>query len=219
MDEQTIRQIVAGVLAQCAGSGQLGGTQRRPNEVPVEVSARHVHLSQGDVERLFGPGYQLTPKRDLSQPGQFLCEERVSLVTAKGELRNVAILGPTRSQTQVELSQTDCRTLGIKAPVRLSGNLAGAQDVHIFSPKGAIQAVGSVIIAQNHIHMTPADAQFYGVQDGQKVRVRMETGRPITFEDVLIRVSASAGLAMHIDFDEANACCFGGKEPGLLLKD
>ena len=219
MDEQTIRSIVAGVLAQYAGSGDSQKADRQPDQVPVEVSARHVHLSQEDVERLFGAGHQLTPKRDLSQPGQFLCEERLSLVTAKGELRNVAVLGPARSQTQVELSQTDCRTLGLKAPVRLSGHLDGAESVYLFSAQGAIQAKGSVIIAQNHIHMTPADAAFYGVSDGQKVRVRMETGRPITFEDVLVRVSASAGLAMHIDFDEANACCFGGKESGRLLKD
>lgn len=211
MNEAAIKQIVANVIA----SINIGDLQPA-NTVPVEVSARHVHLCQDDVERLFGPGHTLTRKRDLSQPGQFLAEERVSIVTAKGEFRNVAVLGPARTDTQVELSMTDAKALGLAAPIRQSGDVKGSPDICIFSKDKMIQAKECVIVAQNHIHMTPQDAASYGVQDGQRVKVKMNTARPIEFEDVVIRVSDKFQLAMHIDFDEANACAFEKNNTGTL---
>ena len=218
--EQEIRDIIASVVTQTLG-GEACATKAAPCEkktqsVPVEVSARHVHLTQEAVECLFGKGHKLTKKRDLSQPGEFLAEERVKIVTNKGEFANVAVLGPARPAVQVELSMTDCKTLGIKAPVNLSGDLTGAGDVVLFSTAGMYKADKSAIVAKAHIHMTPADAAAYGVKDGQKVRVRLDTPRPLTIDDVLIRVKDSFALAMHIDFDEANAAAVSGNVTGYL---
>ena len=162
----------------------------------MEVSARHVHLTQEAVERLFGPGYRLTQKRELSQHGEFLSGERVKIVTAKGEFSHVAVLGPVRSAVQVELSMTDCKLLGVRAPVNLSGNLEGAADVLLIGPCGIYQADRSAIVAKAHIHMTAQDAASHGVRDGQ--------------DDVIIRVRDTFDLAMHIDFDEANATAVSG---------
>ena len=207
MNENDIRSIVEKVICQLSDD-------KKP--VPIEASARHVHLSKEAVELLFGKGARLTKKRDLSQPGEFLSEQRLKLVTAKGELVNVAVLGPERKAVQVELSMTDCRTLGINAPVNLSGDLSGAGDVLLVSPNAVLDAKGSVIVAQNHIHMTPADAEYYGVSDGQSVKVTANTSRPVTFDNVIIRVSEKFALAMHIDFDEANACCLGKNYTGKI---
>jgi len=178
--------------------------------IPVEISARHVHLTQEAVDILFGKGYQLTPKRPLSQPGQYLCEERVKLVTARGQIDNVAILGPVRSEIQVELSLTDARTLGVEAPIRLSGDLRGAADVLLVTHLGVVTAQKSVIAAKAHVHMTPKDAKEYGVTDGERVEIRMGTERPVTLCDVIVRVSEQYALAVHIDFDEANAAQLRG---------
>ena len=208
MNENEIRNIVAKVLSQI-------GDDKKP--VPIEASARHVHLSKEAVELLFGAGATLTKKRDLSQPGEFLSEQRLKLVTAKGEIANVAVLGPERKAVQVELSMTDCRTLGIKAPVNLSGDLSGAGDVYLVSDRAVLDAKGSVIVAQNHIHMTPADAEYYGVSDGQSVSVRTNTSRPVSFDNVIIRVNSNFALAMHIDFDEANACLLGKNDTGKIV--
>ena len=202
MDERQMQEIVARVAAACRQ--QLGA--ELPLAFPVEASARHVHLTREAVERLFGGGASLTPKRELSQPGQFLCEERVTLVTEKGTLAHVAVLGPERGAVQVELSATDCRTLGIDAPLRLSGDLRGAGNVYLVGPKGMAEARGSVIVAQAHIHLPPAAAAEAGVTDGQQVAVTLPGARPVTLENVVCRVSERAGLAMHIDLDEANAC-------------
>ena len=225
--EKEIRDIIASVVAQSAlasGSAQSSAPQcaqkaevpseKRP--VPVEVSARHVHLTQEAVEQLYGKGHKLTKKRDLSQPGEFLAEERVKIVTSKGEFANVAVLGPARKATQVELSMTDCKALGVKAPVNLSGDLSGAGSVVLIAPGGMVKADGSVIVAKAHIHMTTKDAQAYGVKDGQKVRVHLDSPRPITIDDVLIRVKDSFALAMHIDFDEANAAAVSGNVTGTI---
>ena len=218
--EKEIRDIIASVVAQTLGNPacavQPAACEKKGQAVPVEVSARHVHLTQEAVEILFGKGHKLTKKRDLSQPGEFLAEERVKIVTNKGEFANVAVLGPARSAVQVELSMTDCKTLGIKAPVNLSGDLTGAGDVVLFSAAGMYKADKSAIVAKAHIHMTPRDAQAYGVKDGQKVRVRLDTPRPLTIDDVLIRVKDSFALAMHIDFDEANAAAVSGNVTGYL---
>lgn len=217
--EKEIRDIITSVVKESLGGVQSAA--QRPCEtgklsVPVEVSARHVHLTQEAVEKLFGKGHKLTKKRDLSQPGEFLAEERVKIVTNKGEFANVAVLGPARPAVQVELSMTDCKTLGIKAPVNLSGDLTGAADVVLFSAGGMVDARQSAIVAKAHIHMTPKDAQAYGVKDGQKLSVRLDTPRPVTINDVVIRVKDSFALAMHIDFDEANAAAVSGNVTGYL---
>ena len=212
--EKDIRDIVAGVISG-AGAGASVSTGQT---VPVEISARHVHLTEDAVSVLFGAGYQLSQKRDLSQPGQFLAQERVKLVTRKGEIDNVAVLGPARKQVQVELSLTDARSLGIGAPVRLSGDLSGAGDVLILGPAGTYEAKGSVIVAKAHVHMTPDDAKNYGVSDGQTVRVRLDTARPATLDNVEVRVSRASRLAVHIDFDEANAAAVDANTQGILIK-
>lgn len=220
MNEKEIKDIIACVLEKYAGAtGQsLASRPVSDGSVFAEVSARHVHLSSADVERLFGAGATLNPVRDLSQPGQFLSDKRVRLVTRKGTIDNVAVLGPVRPETQVELSMTDSRSLGLKAPVRMSGDLSGAADVCIFGDSGCIEAKGSVIVAKAHIHMTPDDARNYGVSDGQHVKVRIESGRPMTFDDVVIRVSSKFALAMHIDFDEANACMLDKNAKAYIVK-
>ena len=175
----------------------------------VETSARHVHVTEADLETLFGKGYQLTVKKELSQPGQYASNERVTVVGPKKELANVSILGPCRSATQVELSMTDARSIGIVAPVRESGDVAGSAGCKLVGPAGEVEIGEGVIIAKRHIHMTPADAERLGVQDKQIVKVRVDTARPLIFDDVVVRVSPSYALAMHVDTDEANAALIG----------
>lgn len=183
----------------------------------VETSARHVHVTEKDLETLFGAGYALTPKKNLSQPGQFACEERVDVVGPKRTLTGVSILGPTRSATQVELSLTDARSIGVTAPVRESGDVAGSAGCKLVGPKGEVELTEGVIIAKRHIHMTPADAAEYGCEDKQIVSVKVESdGRSLTFGDVVVRVSPKYALAMHIDTDESNAA--GGAKSGEILK-
>lgn len=187
-------------------------------DFPVEASARHLHLTRQAVEVLFGSGARLTPKRMLSQPGEFLSEQRVSLTTPRGELVDVAVLGPEREAVQAELSLTDARSLGISVPVNLSGDLGGAGDACIRSSSGVFNANGSVIAARAHIHMTPADAARLGVSNGEEVCVRVASKRPVTFERVLVRVKESFALAMHIDIDEANACCLDSGTRGSIIR-
>ena len=187
-------------------------------KILVETSARHVHLSAEDLETLFGKGAALTFKKDLSQPGQFACEERVKLVGPKKEIANVIILGPVRPATQVELSYTDARTLGVDAPLRESGDLAGTPGIKIVGPCGEVDTKDGVIIAKRHIHMTPDDAAAFGVENGQIVSVKVESGRSALLGDVVVRVSPKFALAMHIDTDESNAVCGFGKCYGELVK-
>jgi len=187
--------------------------------IPIEASARHVHLTRKAVEKLFGPGAALAKKRALSQPGEFLAEQRVKLVTPGGQLENVAVLGPARKNVQAEISLTDAIALGIEAPIRLSGDLKGAADVTLIGPAGAFEAPGSAIIARAHVHMTPADARSFGVSDGGVLCVRVNSVRPVVFENVAARVSERYALAMHIDFDEANACRLQQEDNGELLGD
>ena len=175
-------------------------------EVLVEISARHVHVSEKDLEILFGAGYKLTPKKDLSQPGQFACEERVTVVGSKRELKGVSILGPCRKATQVELSLTDARSIGVAAPIRESGDVTGSGACKLVGPCGEVELTEGVIAAKRHIHMTPEDAEKYGIKDTQIVSVKIPTeGRALVFGDVVARVSPSYALAMHLDTDEANA--------------
>ena len=184
------------------------------NKVLVETSARHVHLSQQDLETLFGEGYQLTNKKDLSQPGQFACTERVDVVGAKKTLAGVTILGPVRGKSQVELSLTDARSIGVDAPIRESGDIAGSGACRLVGPKGEVALDEGVIAAKRHIHMTPADAEAFGVKDKDVVSVRVESaGRSLVFGDTVVRVSPKFALAMHIDTDESNA---GAVAPGTM---
>ncbi len=172
----------------------------------VETSARHVHVTQEHLEILFGKGYELTKKKDLSQPGQFACEERVTVVGPKKELAGVSILGPVRPATQVELSATDARSIGIAAPIRESGDIAGSGACKIIGPCGEIEISEGVIVAKRHIHLTPADAEELGVKDKDVVWVRLDTdGRSAILGDVVCRVSEKFARAMHIDTDESNA--------------
>ena len=187
-------------------------------KVLVETSARHVHLTPEHIEILFGAGHKLTNKKDLSQPGQYACEERVTLVGPKKSIERVSILGPARPETQVELSFTDARTLGIDAPVRESGDVAGSAGCKIVGPCGEIDITEGVIIAKRHIHMTPADAENFGVKDKQIVKVAINSdGRKTIYDDVVVRVKNSFALAMHIDTDEANAACAFGKCIGEVI--
>jgi acetate kinase len=181
--------------------------------IPVEISAHHVHLSQADVEKLFGPGHQLTPEHELSQPGQFACAEKVHLVGPKGRIANVRVLGPTRKETQVEIAMTEQFKVGIQPPIRESGDLAGTPGMTLEGPYGSSIIERGVICAQRHIHMTPEDAMRFHVRDKYVVRVRIEGERQLVFGDVVVRVNPGYRLAMHIDTDEGNA---GNIQTGML---
>ena len=189
------------------------------NTVLVETSARHVHLTEEHIKILFGEGASLTVKKPLSQPGQFACEERVTLVGPKKSIPNVIILGPARSATQVEVSLTDARTLGVDAPVRESGDIAGSGACKIVGPCGEVEIAEGVIAAKRHIHLTPADAEAFGVEDKQIVSVRIESAdRSTVFGDVVVRVSPKFAAAMHIDTDESNAAACGRDVKGEIVK-
>jgi len=185
--------------------------------IQVEVSARHVHLSPVDLETLFGKNAVLTPKRPLSQPGQFLSEERVDLVGPRGRKDHVAVLGPVRPQTQIELSLTDCKTLGVKAPVRESGHTEGSGTITLVGPCGCLNLESGVIVAHRHIHLTPEEAGLMELSDNQRIRVQMLSERPIVFENVVVRVRPDFKSRMHIDQDEANAAGVDGFTLGKIL--
>jgi len=203
LQEALIKEIVKKVV----------DTIGRSKTIPIEASARHVHLSENHIEELFGMNYRMSKKKDLSQPGQFQYNERVTLIGPKGVLKGVAILGPARDKTQVEISKTDARILGINPPVRESGDLDGSEKIYIATEKAVIEANESVIIAKRHIHMTPEDAKRLGAEDKQLVKVKINSDRPVVFEDVVVRVNSRYKLSMHIDFDEANG---SGCEDGIL---
>lgn len=179
------------------------------NIIPVGVSARHVHLSNSDLETLFGEGYNLTLKKELSQPGQFAAEECVEIVGSKKNFPSVRILGPVRSKSQVELSLTDCFTIGVKAPIRESGDIKASGSVKIVGPKGEVTIPEGVIVAARHLHMNPHEAIAFGLKDKQKVRVKTTGERAVIFENVVVRVREDFALEMHIDTDEANAAAIG----------
>ena len=231
INEELVRQIITKVVSGYQEQNKVQAEEKPPViktvtcpvseqdvEILVEASARHVHLTEEDIETLFGKGYKLTPVKKLTQVGQFACKERVTLIGPKNIYRNVAILGPARKETQVELSLTDARFLGVNAPVRMSGDLRDAADIIIATEKESIAAKGCAIVAQNHIHMTPDQAKQWCFTDGEEVSVKMSTARPLTFDGVVVRVSETAGLAMHIDFDEANACLFKDGDMGLIKR-
>ena len=183
--------------------------------VELEASGRHVHITGEQAMALFG--HPLTPKKPLSQPGQFLAQERLTIRGPKGEFRNVAVLGPERKEAQVEISLTDGRTLGINPPVRASGDVTGSPGICLISDRGQVELGQGVIAAQRHIHMTPEDAARMGVRDKQIVKLQVYSGRPLIFENVLVRVHKEYATYVHLDYDEANACAMRPGDLGRIL--
>lgn len=189
---------------------------RSPVQIPVAVSARHVHPSQATLDALFGPGHVLREKAPLSQPGQFSAVETVSLVGPRGRLDGVRLLGPPRTQDQVELSRSDEIALGIDAPLRVSGDLADTPGIELVGPAGSVRLAAGVVTPVRHIHMSPADAQRLDVEDGQRVTVAVDSaGRDLVFQDVVVRVSSQFRLELHLDTDEGNAA---GVAPGTTAR-
>ena len=186
--------------------------------VQIEVSARHVHLDKESVEVLFGVGHTLTPKRELSQPGQYLEEERVDVIGPKGSFKNVAVLGPERKHVQVEVSVSDAFALGINPPIRQSGDTKGSASVTLVGPAGEITIDEGAIVALRHVHMTPEDAEKLGLVDNQIVSVEALTDRKLVFEDTVIRVSPKFRTRMHVDVDEAGAAHIAGFALGKIIK-
>lgn len=184
----------------------------------VEASGRHIHLCQEDLETLFGLGYQLTKAKDLSQPGQYACQERLAVVGPKGTFQNVVILGPTRKESQVEISLTDCLHLGTKAPIRESGDTDGTPGVVLVNGDKSVSLSKGLIVAKRHVHMSPEDAKRANVVNREIVQVKVEGDRPLIFDDVVIRVHPEFVTSMHIDYDEANACGFKKGMRGRIIK-
>ncbi len=213
MQEQLVQEIASLVIRQLQGQGAVEAEER----IPIGVSARHVHLCREHLDILFGEGYQLNKKKEL-MGGQFAAQECVTLVGTKlRAIENVRILGPERKASQVEVAKTDAIRLGVNPPIRESGKITGSAPIALVGPKGAVYLEEGCIVAQRHIHMSPADAKRFGVANGQIVKVRFDSDRGGTFEDVLIRVDDSFTLEMHIDTDEANGLDVG-KTMGILLK-
>lgn len=212
--EQLVQAITKLVVKQLK---QSGTEQECAERIPIGISARHVHLTQEHVEELFGKGYQLTKKKEL-MGGQYASNELVTLVGTKlRAIENVRILGPCRKASQVEVSKTDCIKLGVKAPTRESGKIAGSAPIAIVGPKGVVYLEEGCIVAKRHIHMSTADAERFGVTNGQSVKVRFDNDRGGVMEDVIIRVDPTFTLEMHIDTDEANGLGIG-KDMGILIK-
>lgn len=195
-------------------------TESEPQEsrIPVGVSNRHVHLSQEDLDTLFGQGYQLTSIKELSQPGQYACKETVTVCGPKGAIEKVRILGPVRKQTQVEILTADCFKLGANTEPKMSGELAGTPGITLVGPKGSVQTKEGLIIAQRHIHMNLADAVKFGVHDGQTVKIQTEGIRGGIFNNVAIRVTDTSSLECHLDTEEANAMGLGGSSSVTIVK-
>ena len=201
MDETTLSCLVGQVMERLF--------------VEMEASGRHVHLTRQQIQTLFG--HDLTPVKPLSQPGQFAAKERLDLIGPKGQLKNVAVLGPARKEAQVEISLTDARGLGLTVPVRQSGHVSGSPGITLVGPAGTVAISQGVIAAQRHIHLTPTDACRFGVTDPQTVKLQTFTSRPLVFEDVVVRVSPEFASRVHLDYDEANACGFAPGDYGRIL--
>ena len=184
----------------------------QPNKIPVGISNRHVHLSRADLDTLFGQGFQLSVMKELSQPGQYASEQKVILVGSSGVIENVRILGPVRDKTQVEISLSDCFKLGIKAPIRDSGDLENSSGITLVGPKGSVTINEGTIIAARHIHMHPEDAKKFETVDKERVCVKVPGPRGLVFSEVLVRVSEKYQLEMHVDLDEANAACLKNQD-------
>lgn len=210
VDEKLIRLVTERVIEKIR--------EYNTYKIPIGVSNRHVHVTKEDLEILYGPGYELTKKGDLKQPGQFAANETVTIRGPKGEFKNVRILGPVRSKSQVEISKTDSFRLGIKPPVRESGDLSGTPGIELAGPKGTVTLAEGAIVALRHIHMTPAQAEAMGVKDKDIVEVETFGERHGVFGDVLVRVSDKFSLEMHVDIDEANACALKNNDYVILKR-
>jgi propanediol utilization protein len=186
--------------------------------IPVGVSNRHIHISQEDLDTLFGKGYQLTKVKDLGQPGQYACKEYVIIAGPRSAIEKVRILGPVRKETQVEVLSSDCRKLGIPAVVRQSGDMAGAPGITMVGPKGSVYRDECAIVALRHIHMSPADAEHYGIRDGQIVKIKFGGQRGGIYDKVVCRVSSTASLELHLDVEEANALCVDETSKFKIIK-
>ena len=191
---------------------------KKDEDILVEASGRHIHLSQESIDILFGNGYKLTKKRELSQPGQYLCEEKVILIGPKGVIQNVSILGPARKDTQVEISKSDGVILGIKPQVKMSGNIKGSNGIIISTAFGVQKLEEGVIAAKRHIHMTEEDAVRFGVKDNEIVSVEISGERGLIFNNVVVRVNENYNTVVHIDYDEANACGFTKNARAKIVK-
>lgn len=192
---------------------------RAKNPILTNVSNRHIHLSKEDMEKLFGEGYQLTKKKDLVQPGEHACEEVLAIQGPKRTIENIRILGPLRKQTQVELFMTDAIKIGVKPCLRLSGDLAGSEPITIIGPKGSITIKEGCIVAKRHIHFTTKDAQFYGVKNGDVLKLKTEGERGLVFDNVIARVSDKMALECHLDMEEANAAGVKNGDKLYILED
>ncbi len=205
-DAKMVEEVVSRVIAAVGSPASAAAD----NTVPVGVSNRHIHLSAADVETLFGAGYELTPLKDLSQPGQFACKETLTIIgPSLRPIENVRVLGPVRKASQVEISRTDSFVLKVKPPVRESGHIAGSAPVTIVGPKGVVTLKEGCIIANRHIHMSVEEGAAFGLKDGDYVTVEVNGERRTTFYDVQVRVNAAFRLEMHIDTDDANAAGIG----------
>ncbi len=193
-------------------------SEKNSSEIPVGVSNRHIHLSQKDLESLFGKNYQLTKFKDLSQPGQYACKETITICGPKGAIEKVRILGPTRSKTQVEVLMGDCIKLGAVPHVKLSGDLNRTSGVTLIGPKGSVQIEEGLVVAQRHIHMTPEDAKNLGVHDGEIVSIKFEDLRGGIYSNVAIRANDASKLECHIDIEEANAMGINSKSKITIVK-
>ena len=213
VDAAAIAELVRKVLEEKQGAGE------RPDTVPVGVSNRHIHLTRADVDTLFGKGYELTQLKDLSQPGQYACKEVLTIIgPSLRPIENVRVLGPLRSKTQVEISRTDSFTLKVKPPVRESGNVTGSAAITIVGPKGVVTIPEGCIIANRHIHMSPADAEYYGVSDMENVMVKVHNQKGGVLDNVTVRVRDDFELDMHIDTDDANAFLIKNSDWVELIK-
>jgi len=212
-EEHTIARKTVATLGQKRITDVM---RRKQRPIPVAISAHHVHLTQPHVEALFGPAHQLTWHADLTQPGQFACAEQVNLIGPKGRIERVRVLGPVRRETQVEIARTEEFKLGIDAPIRMSGDLAGTPGIALEGPNGRVELQRGVICARRHIHMSPQDAMEFALRDHDVIRVRIPGERSLVFGDVVVRVSPNYRLDMHIDTDEANAAELSAGAVGYL---
>lgn len=214
LDDEQLVKIVTEVVETLLNNQNKEDT----DQIPIGVSNRHVHVSQEDLEVLFGKGANLHVLKDLSQPGQYACDETVTLVGPKGVFEKVRILGPSRNQTQVEVALSDCFKLGIKAPIKESGDLAGSAGITLVGPVGSVTLDEGCIVAKNHIHMHTLDGMKFGVKDGDKVNVKTTGPRSLIFGDVTVRVSDKYQLEMHVDLDEANAASLKNGDTVQVIK-
>ncbi|WP_421721800.1 phosphate propanoyltransferase [Anaerobacillus alkaliphilus] len=220
MDKNALlEEITRLVVTELKEQNVTVSTKQQKSYVPVSISARHIHLQRDHLDALFGKGYQLTKHKDISQPGQWACNEKVTIQGPKGKIENVRVLSPLREATQVEVASSDARKLGLEPPVRSSGNLTGSAPITIIGPKGTIQLQEGCIIADRHIHMTPQDAMEFGVRDKQKVSVKVPGGKGGLMGEVTIRVRHNYALDMHIDTDDANAFGLSGNEQLQIIPD